>query len=378
MLECHKLARHFTAGLQLSAIKISDLNLDPGDWPILDSILHWIYVRCLRLVVSFPSNLDIGLRQMTKIRQTSLGVLFSALSMMLILTPQASWSQEQWTPELSVTVKRLSDLAFSPDGKQLLYGINTVDLENDAYLNEYVISDLDGQSIETLIEPSAHISAVQWSPDGTKVAYLSSESGKSNIWMIDVSGTADGQQITDLDQDVSSFQWAPSGKAIAFVMPDPEFKQPDVENPDVFNKNHLWLIELEQAETQGKITNLTADQSFTISGWTGGWVYDWSPDSKTIAFAHQERPGLDAMISARLSIVDVETQKTTPVDTGNDGWAYFPRYSPDGKWLAFANAPGEFKWSFLWGLKLVPAEGGPPVELAKSKKPIPIHLGLGV
>ncbi|MEO1191779.1 MAG: prolyl oligopeptidase family serine peptidase [Pseudomonadota bacterium] len=62
----------------------------------------------------------------------------------------------------------------------------------------------------------------------------------------------------------------------------------------------------------------------------------------------------------------------TPVVTGNKRWTYFPKYAPDGKWLSFINAPGTFKWSFLWDIVMIPAEGGQPLKIAQTKNRLPL------
>ena len=294
-------------------------------------------------------------------------LLTLTLAVLLGTMPNRAQEPAEWTPELGLAVKRLSDLSFSPDGGHLLYGINSVDLENDRYLTSFVISGTDGSGRRVLLDPSPHISSAQWSPDGKSIAYLSTRSGHSSIWVI-ASGGGESRQVTDLKQDISSFRWAPDGRSIGFVMPDPDYVDPGVEDPALFNRNHLWLVSPEG----GDPTNLTANQSFSVSAWSGNWAYDWSPDSKRIVFAHQEGPGLDFWTEAQLSIVDVDTLQVNTVETDNRFWKYFPKFSPDGKWLAFINAPGPFKWSFLWSIKLMPADGGETVTLnSKNRLPFP-------
>ena len=87
--------------------------------------------------------------------------------------------------------------------------------------------------------------------------------------------------------------------------------------------------------------------------------------------AHQADPGLDAWTKAQLSVVDAKTKRVTAIATDNRNWKYFPKYSQDGKWIAYINAPGAFKWSFLWDIKLVPAGGGTPKKLANSERRLP-------
>ena len=280
-------------------------------------------------------------------------------------TPGHSQQAAEWTPELGLAVKRLSDLSFSPDGKELLYGVNTVDLDTDSYLTSFVIANGSGEDRRILLQPSPHVFAAQWSPDGKSVAYLSTQSGHANIWLV-ASGGGKGRPVTELKEDISSFQWSPDGRSIAFVMPDPAYVDPGVVDPELFNRNHLWLV----GPDFGDPVNLTADRTFTVSDWAGNWAYDWSPDSKQIVFAHQDGPGLDSWTEAQLAIVDVETRQVRDVATDNRFWKYFPKFSPDGRWLAFINAPGPFKWSFLWSVKLMPLDGGDTITL-NSKNQLP-------
>ncbi|MEO1191778.1 MAG: DPP IV N-terminal domain-containing protein [Pseudomonadota bacterium] len=203
----------------------------------------------------------------------------------MAILPAVSLAQDKWTPELSIHVKRLSDLSFAPNGQQLLYGVNSVDLANDRHLTSFLLSDLEGNSVRTLLPPTAGVSSAQWSPDGRQVAYLSSQSGHNNLWIVSSEG-GQSSQLSDLKQDISSFRWAPDGKAIGFVMPDPAFEPPPVQNPEVFNRDHLWLLPVSDGKPAGPIVNLTEEQGFTVSTWAGNWAYDWSPDSTRIVFAH--------------------------------------------------------------------------------------------
>ncbi|XWN30084.1 MAG: S9 family peptidase [Devosia sp.] len=293
----------------------------------------------------------------------------AALALMIAL-PTPSQAQEAWTPELSLEVKRIGDLAFSPEGQEVLYSISSVDLQNNTYPVAFAVIDLASGDSRTVLGPSEHVSGAQWSPDGTAIAFLSSSSGKTNIWMVNLDGGAH-KQLTDVDDDLLSFRWAPDGQSIAFVMTSTEGVDPAVQDSDQHPTNDLWRLTLENGEPSG-LTNLTADYDFSVSAWSGSLAYDWSPDSTTIAFAAQEKPGLDAWTHAKIAIATIDTGQVEDLAIGNTNWAYFPRYSPDGHWLAFLNAPGAFKWSFLWGVKIVPAAGGEVTALAETNNQSPL------
>src|SRR5438309_2195502 len=56
----------------------------------------------------------------------------------------------------------------------------------------------------------------RWSPDGTKLAFLSSRPGAgepagNQIWLLPMSG-GEALQLTHIKTNVASFQWSPDGK----------------------------------------------------------------------------------------------------------------------------------------------------------------------
>lgn len=76
---------------------------------------------------------------------------------------------------------------------------------------------------------------------------------------------------------------------------------------------------------------------------TGPWhigAFDWSPDSQRIAFETHPTPGADDAPVSDLMEVEVETSKMKTL-AGTRGTESSPRYSPDGKYLAFVHVAGE-------------------------------------
>jgi TolB protein len=69
----------------------------------------------------------------------------------------------------------------SPDGKWLVYGV---------YLNGssglYIMPARGGMSLPLIVTGNAHNGGPSWSPDGTKLAFISTRSGGFNIWIMDM------------------------------------------------------------------------------------------------------------------------------------------------------------------------------------------------
>jgi Tol biopolymer transport system component len=69
----------------------------------------------------------------------------------------------------------------SPDGKWLVYGV----YENGAS-GLYIMPLQGGKSLPLIVTPDAHNGGPSWSPDGTKLAFISTRSEGFNIWIMDL------------------------------------------------------------------------------------------------------------------------------------------------------------------------------------------------
>ena len=97
----------------------------------------------------------------------------------------------------------------------------------------------------------------------------------------------------------------------------------------------------------------------------GGDAVDWSPDGKTIAFSHTRRPIADAWPSSDIMLVDVATGAGRPfAHTGASETT--PRFSPDGKWIAFVTTDDPPRWAHRRWIRVAPADGGAGHDLPHS------------
>jgi dipeptidyl aminopeptidase/acylaminoacyl peptidase len=93
--------------------------------------------------------------------------------------------------------------------------------------------------------------------------------------------------------------------------------------------------------------------------------FDWSPDGKTIAFAHQINPTADVWTTSDISMVPSDSGAVSALVSWK-GADTSPRYSPDGKWLAFASDGGEPKWAGHEDVYIMSAQGGEPKKLSPT------------
>ena len=113
----------------------------------------------------------------------------------------------------------------SPDGKWVVYVRRSNDIMTDSTRSNLWIVSADGEDHRPLLSGTHAYYSPAWSPDGKRLAYLSNEEGKTQLfvrWM-DTGQTA---LVTNLQSSPSSITWSPDGEMIAFTMSVPEKDKP--------------------------------------------------------------------------------------------------------------------------------------------------------
>ena len=122
----------------------------------------------------------------------------------------------------------ISYARFSPNGKQVAF-IKTPDTQTPFTVGELWVMDVDGANVRKLADADAgHGFTANWSPDGTKIAYVvrenpddenantSSEALISNIYIIDID-SGEKIQITNFTEGhAETPHWSPLGNTLAF------------------------------------------------------------------------------------------------------------------------------------------------------------------
>lgn len=154
--------------------------------------------------------------------------------------------------------------------------------------------------------PGADERYPSWSPDGTRIAYFSDQSGEVALYIKNQNGQGEAQRI-DLGTPPSYFYyptWSPDSKKIAYAD----------------KRLNLWYVDLEK-KTPVKVFHdrFTGDQQIYRAA--------WSSDSKWLAYTQQEVSHMRAVF-----LYSLETGQSQRVTDGMSD-SFSPVFDRSGKYL---------------------------------------------
>ncbi|MGC1415849.1 MAG: S9 family peptidase [Candidatus Acidiferrum sp.] len=148
-------------------------------------------------------------------------LVVSAFSFAIVLSTAPPFTLQAQEPshKLSVMdefqIQLATDPQISPDGKKIVYVRGFADPMTDRrYANLWMVNS-DGSNQRALTSGNHNDVTPRWSPDSTRLAYLSDVDGKQQIYIrwMDSGQTA---RITNLDEAPDAIAWSPDGKMLSF------------------------------------------------------------------------------------------------------------------------------------------------------------------
>jgi len=286
------------------------------------------------------------------------------LSLMIFWTGQVRAQDKVLTPELILTLRQVTDAQLSPDGSRIIFQVSRPradDGKPGAPIPELWLIPTAGGEPSRFTTSLEGDRAAQWSPDGRKIAFLSRRPGSdyTQVYLIPVDG-GEAYRLTNAENSVLAFKWSADGKRIAYTVTDPKTK----EEQEAERKGRDWIvadrnykhIRLFAIEVDSKKSHLVTTTNLTVHD------FDWSPDGSQFVIAAAETPTVDDSYM-KLKIQSVPLSGGAPkLVAKTAGKLSQPRWSPDGKWIAWLGATA-LNDPFAGSIFVAPAAGGEPENL---------------
>lgn len=316
--------------------------------------------------------------------------LLLIISLVFAITLHAQ--QRAFTTEDLYRVKNLSDIHVSPDGKTLLFAVTTSDLARAKRNSHIWAMDIDGRNPRQLTTGDGSTYAPSYSPDGKQILLTSSKDGSANLYLMYASG-GEWRKVTNISTGVSDPVWSPDGKWIAFSSDVyPECGGNDACNKKIAERweagplkahmaddllyrhwtawkdgtrTHIFIVNVATGETRDATPGQFDAPTFQL----GGPVqYDFSPDGKELVYVSNHDASLATSTNNDLWLISLSDTDLKPrnITAANPAYDGSPKYSPDGRYIAYRMQKQPGYESDLFRLALYEHSTGKSTVLTES------------
>jgi dipeptidyl aminopeptidase/acylaminoacyl peptidase len=308
--------------------------------------------------------------------------------MKFFANPDPRIAQFEGSQRTGTPVRAIGAVELSPDGRKIAWIVG-----NEPVAGASTGGRRGGMQlhISPALSPSPSEPAIsagegctsslpRWSPDGATLAFVGTcADHQPQIYLRDAAGKV--AQLTHIKGTLTSPAWSPDGSSIGFLYVENATRSAGalaaMKPPaGVIGQDGIEIQWVAAANTKtGEISVITPK---TLHA----YEFDWAPDSRHIAFVAANPPGENTWWIAQMYTVatgDPASAKSilNPVTAGGSLHGLqiaVPRYSPDGRNIAFIGGLMSDQGSTGGDIYLMGADGSGLQDLTTGRKSTPVYI----
>jgi len=267
-------------------------------------------------------------------------------------------SNARLTPEILWKFGRISDHQLSRDKTTIIYGVTRYDYKTNKNQSDIYSIPVKGGAKMKLTESDFSVFNQRWKPDGTKIGYLSDESGDVQLWEMNPDGS-NKTMVSEIEGGINGFEYSPECGTI-FYIKDVKLEKTATEiytdlplaNVRIiddlmyrhwnswsdYSYSHIFVAELMSGKYQiGKDIMIDEPWDAPLSPYFDQAEICWSPEGSKIAYTCKKMKGRDYAVSTNSDIYlyDLKLGETENLTKGMNGYDKYPSFSNDGKKIAW-------------------------------------------
>lgn len=257
-------------------------------------------------------------------------------------------------------LKTVDDVQLSPDGGAVAYVVGCYDEAHDEWHSAIWLADVTSGESRQFTSGEASDAQPRWSPDGTRLAFVSTrQEGKPQVFVMPVGG-GEPRQLTRAANGATAPVWSPDGARLCYAAAVDSDRQRvasetdwldahgevDAKGPRLRRQNtlvsrfdgrgyidrrvHLFVVDVREGD-EAEPRQLTDGDCDDLDA-------AWSPDGASIAFVSNRAEDAEHTFAIDVWTVSAADGALTMLTRG-ELTAAAPAWSPDGDVVAFYAAP---------------------------------------